>query len=65
MRFTLIGINNRRDKVSEVRFKFITHVFKCEETEKSFICQAEVRAKYTDEQLTEMGDQSPLFRYVL
>lgn len=25
----------------------------------------EVRAKYTDEQLTELGDKSPLFKYTL
>lgn len=25
----------------------------------------EVRAKYTDEQLDEMGDKSPLFKYTL
>lgn len=24
----------------------------------------EIRAKYTDDQLAEMGDESPLFRYV-
>ena len=27
--------------------------------------EEEVRAKYTDEQLTELGDKSPLFRYTL
>ncbi|KAI5479970.1 hypothetical protein MNV49_002260 [Pseudohyphozyma bogoriensis] len=43
MRFALISINNKRDKISE----------------------AEVRAKYTDEELTELGDQSPLFRYII
>ncbi|CAM1510789.1 Fc.00g083020.m01.CDS01 [Cosmosporella sp. VM-42] len=27
--------------------------------------ESEVREKYTDEQLMEMGDRSPLFRYVV
>lgn len=27
--------------------------------------EEEIRAKYTDEELTEMGDMSPLFRYPL
>lgn len=29
------------------------------------ITEEEVRAKYTQEQLTDMGDASPLFRYTL
>lgn len=29
------------------------------------IREDEVRAKYTDEQLTDLGDKSPLFKYTL
>lgn len=29
------------------------------------VTEAEVRAKYTDEQLEDLGDKSPLFKYTL
>lgn len=39
--------------------------FKWSNTRKARMSEDEVRAKYTDEQLLDMGDKSPLFKYVL
>jgi hypothetical protein len=43
LRFAYVGINKKRDQVSE----------------------DEVRQKYSEEELSAMGDKSPLYRYVV
>jgi MFS family permease len=40
-------------------------VYKLQNKRRDRMSEAEVRAKYTDQELVQMGDRSPLFRYTL